>query len=54
MIVLIWLIMGVMFAFACASVAKGKNRDTTGWALGGFILGIIGLIIIAVLPEIKE
>jgi uncharacterized membrane protein YeaQ/YmgE (transglycosylase-associated protein family) len=54
MLFLIWMIMGIVFAFACASIAKSKNRDTASWAFGGFILGIIGLIIIAVLPEVKE
>lgn len=50
----LYLITGVLFAFACGSVAGGKNRSVIGWGLCGLIFGIIGLIIIAVLPELED
>jgi hypothetical protein len=52
--VIIYIIYGIIFGFACASVAKSKKRETGGWAFLGFFFGIIGLIIIAVLPELES
>jgi ankyrin repeat protein len=54
---MIWLIViayGFITAFACAYLAKekGKNQDT--WFIIGFLLGIIGILIIGFSkPEIK-
>lgn len=42
--------MGLVFAFICSSMADAKNRDKTGWAIAGFLLGIIAAIILAFLP----
>lgn len=53
-ILIVCLVFGVVFGFACASIAKGKKRDTFGWFCGGFFLGLIGLIIVACLPENKS
>jgi hypothetical protein len=49
-----YLIFGVLFAFACGAIASGKNRDVMGWALCGLVFGIIGLIVIAVMPELED
>jgi len=48
-IVIIWLI----FAIACAAIAKSKGREPVGYFFLGLILGIIGLIITAVMPSVK-
>ena len=46
-----YLVYGGIFAWASAAVAKGKGKDAGVWGVVGFLLGIIGLLIIAVLPE---
>jgi uncharacterized membrane protein YeaQ/YmgE (transglycosylase-associated protein family) len=51
-IIIVWIIFGVIFGFACSSIAKSKNRDNVGWFFGGLFLGLIGLIIVALLPNL--
>jgi len=52
--ILIWAIIWVAMGFVCSHIARLKNRDTTGWFLGGFFLGLIGLIIIALLKPLEK
>lgn len=40
------IIYGVVFAIACSHLAEQKGKDSTTWAIVGFFLGIIGLLII--------
>ena len=44
-VIIIWAIC----AWAGYAIGKGKNRETQGLVLG-LILGVIGLVIIALLP----
>ncbi len=37
----------------CSAIASSKGRNPVGWFFGGFI-GIIGIIIVACLPNLKE
>ena len=47
----VWFAIAVLCAFAAAAIAHGKNRQP-GWpAALGFFLGVIGLVIVAVLPS---
>jgi len=46
-VVCMWLV----FAFSCMAIAGAKGYDKISWFLIGFILGIIGLIIIACFPS---
>lgn len=39
---------------AASAIAAGKNRNAVGWFFGGFFLGIIGIIIVAVLKDPVE
>ncbi len=48
------LIIGLVMGAISSSVAASKGRSAVGWFFGGFFLGIIGLIIVAVLPNLKE
>jgi hypothetical protein len=50
---LIYLIIDVLFAVACAYIAKGKGRSMVLWAILGFLFPLIALIIVAVLPRSK-
>lgn len=49
------LIFGLVFTIvstiACPLIAARKNRSVGGWIFGGMLLGIIGIIIVACLPE---
>ncbi|MBN1808505.1 MAG: DUF4339 domain-containing protein [Planctomycetes bacterium] len=37
-----------------AAIASSKGRNTGGWFAAGFFLDIIGIVIVAVLPNLKE
>ena len=41
----------VVSMIACPIIAGHKNRSVVGWFFGGLFLGLIGLIIVACLPE---
>jgi len=47
------IILAVTGAIA-AAIASSKGRSVIGWFFGGFFLGIIGIVIVAVLPNLKE
>lgn len=50
----LWIIsfaVAAVCAFLCARIAAGKGRSPLGYAILGFFLPIIGLIVIAVLPS---
>jgi energy-coupling factor transporter transmembrane protein EcfT len=46
-IIAIW----VLFAFICSKIAKRKGRNPVTWFYLGFFFGLLGLIIIALLPS---
>ena len=37
-----------------AAIASSKGRSVGGWFAGGFLLDIIGIVIVAVLPNLKQ
>ena len=45
--VIVWIVCSI----ACAVIAHAKQRSVVGWFLLGMLLGIIGIIIVAVLPS---
>ena len=47
------LIMGLLGTLA-AVIASRKGRSVVGWFFGGFFLGLIGVVIVAVLPNLKK
>lgn len=49
-----FLIVGVILGVICALLAHSKGRNAIGWFFIGFLLGIIGLIICLVVPNLKE
>jgi hypothetical protein len=44
-----YLIFWVVFGFAAASLAKGKNRNIYLWFLVGLLLGPFGVLIVALI-----
>lgn len=48
------LVVGLVFGFVAAAIASGKGRSGVGWFFGGFFLGLIGVIIVACLSNLKE
>jgi uncharacterized membrane protein YeaQ/YmgE (transglycosylase-associated protein family) len=49
----IWLVIAIIFGLIGTAIGKGKGRAGAGWWLG-FLLGIIGVIIIACMSETQE
>ena len=52
--IVLQLIGGVVFGVISAVVASSKGRNAVGWFFCGFFIGLIGLIIIACLPNLNE
>ncbi len=42
---------GCVFGLICALLASGKQRNPIGWFVIGFLLPLIGLILVIVLPS---
>jgi hypothetical protein len=51
---MVWLIVSLICGAIAAVVASGKGRSPIGWFFLGFLLGLIGIVIVAVLPNLKE
>jgi hypothetical protein len=47
----IWIVVGVAFAYACYRSALSRGRDPRLWTVLGFFFGIIALAIIWVMPD---
>jgi len=52
------LLVSVIYRLICAAcaaaIASRKGRSTVGWFFGGFFLGVVGIIIVAVISNRKE
>jgi uncharacterized membrane protein YeaQ/YmgE (transglycosylase-associated protein family) len=51
---MIALIIQIVLGAIASSIAVSKNRSGVGWFFGGFFLGIIGIVIVAVLDDPVE
>ncbi len=49
-----YLIVGVICGIISALIASNKGRNAFGWFFGGFFLGIIGIVIVAVISNPKQ
>lgn len=47
------LIISVVFAIVCASLAGGRNRSRVGWAILGFFFPVIALVVLLILGKKK-
>ncbi len=52
--VLFTIVIYVVFGVICALIAQSKGRSGIGWFFIGFFAACIGIIIILVLPNLKE
>ncbi len=50
---MVWIV-AVICAAACAIIASNKGRNPLGWFFIGFLLGLIGLIIVLVVSNERE
>jgi hypothetical protein len=48
-----WIIL-LILGIVCAVIADSKGRSAIAWFFIGFLAGLIGLIILLVLPNLKE
>ncbi len=44
----------LVFGVLCALIASGRGRSGIGWFFVGFFLSCIGLVLVLVLPNLKE
>ncbi len=51
--IFVFLVVRIISVVLCANIAKGLNRNVTGWGIFGFVLPPFALIIIS-LHRIKE
>ena len=49
-----YLIVGVICGVISALIASAKGRNAFGWFFGGFLLGIIGIVIVLVISDLKQ
>ena len=49
-----YLIFGIIMGGAVAAIAHGKGRSPVGWFFVGFLLGVIGLIIVLVVSNLNQ
>ena len=45
------LVISVVFAIVCASLAGGRNRSRVGWAILGFFFPISALVVLLILGK---
>jgi predicted PurR-regulated permease PerM len=46
-------LLGILFGFICSYLAKNRGRNPRTWFILGLLFGLIGLIILLVLPSNK-
>ena len=51
--VIVMLIVGGLMGWLCSSMADNRNRSALGWFMGGFFFGILAVILLACLGELK-
>jgi len=51
---MIAIIIWIICAIACVSIAESKGRNQGIWGIMGFLFGIFAVILLACLPNIKK
>jgi hypothetical protein len=49
-VLLVFVVYGLVFGICCGWLASQKGRSVANWFITGFLLGIIGLLLIAFAP----
>ena len=52
--IIVMLIVGGLMGWLCSSMADSRNRSTVGWFIGGFLFGLLAVILLACLGELKS
>jgi len=53
-LLIIVILVRVFFGAIAALIASKKGRNTVAWFFGGFLIDVIGIIIVACLPNLKQ
>ena len=53
-IIIVILLVRIVLGAVASAIASSKGRSTVGWFFGGFFLDVIGIVVVAVLPNLKE
>jgi GYF domain 2 len=48
------LFVGIICGIICAVIAPSNGRNPVGWFFAGFFIGLIGLIVLLCMPNLKE
>jgi hypothetical protein len=48
------ILLGVLFGITCSYLAKDKGRSPLNWFIIGLLFGIIGLVVLLLMPRIKK
>lgn len=51
---MIYLVVGLLGGVICAAIAPSKNRSAIGWFVIGFLIPLIGIILIVVLGPAND
>lgn len=54
MIVVVWFVFALLFAFLTAGMAKRRGRDGAVWGILGFLFGIFAMLILLVLGKTQS
>ena len=46
-----WLLIAIVCGIVCALVAPGRGRNSTSWFFIGLLIGVFGIMLLALLPE---
>lgn len=52
--ILILLAVSVAFGWLCFEMAKTRNRNTSIWAILGFLFGVFAVIVLALIGKATE
>lgn len=53
-VLIITIVSKVVFGIVCAALATGRGRSPVGWFFLGMLLDCLGLIVLLVIPNLKE
>jgi hypothetical protein len=49
----IFVLVGIIFSIICGVMASNKGRSVAGWAVCGFLLGLVATLILVVAPSLQ-
>ena len=49
-----YFILALISGFVCAAIAATRNRSTLGWFVIGFLISLVGFIMVLVIPDLSK